>query len=229
MSHRTTASPRGFTLIELLILVAAALVVAGLSVPVLRGIAMATGEESAQETLVRLRDFQVRFRERGVETLGGRARFGTPAELLRAGLTLEDAALREGGAMLERHGYLFQFHFATTSGGFTNNPSDAEVVDAKNGFVVYAWPEVQGRTGSSVFAIDPAGILRPAARGHAILESKNLVHRYGGAKRAPRPFAAAAAPAAASAPTSAPGRVDLRGVGGQDGESWELVVLPSGN
>ena len=190
IAPRANSRSAAFSLVELLILVTAALVVAGLSVPVLRGLALSVNEESAVETLTRLRDFQIRYREKGVSTLpSGRARFGTFTELLRGGLSLEDAVPREDGQLLLRHGYLFQFHFATRSRDFTNNPADADAADSKDGFVVYAWPETWGRSGSSVFAIDPSGILRPSAK-IGTLESRNLLTRYSGVHRAPQAFAA---------------------------------------
>lgn len=239
MSTRRAA----FSLVELLILVTAALVVAGLSVPVLRGMTLASNEESARETLVRLRDFQIRHREKGT-TLGpgGSPRFGTLTELVRAGLSLEDSFPIEGGAVLVRHGYCFQYFFATRSGGFTADATDPLVLDSPEAFVIYAWPEVYRRSGSAVFAIDPSGRLRPeAAKG--ILESKNLLANYSGLRRPPKPFAASrqgadaegvAVPTRpepggpASSPTAAPGKPLRRNERGEDGELWELTPVPAG-
>jgi type II secretory pathway pseudopilin PulG len=241
---RSRVSRSGFSLVELLILVAAALVVAGLSVPVLRGITLATNEESAHETLVRLRDFQIRFREKGVANLeNGGARFGTFAELVRAGLSLEDAEVSSDGNLMLRHGYCFQFQFATKSRDFTTKPNDPAAGDAKDGFLIYAWPEIHGRSGSGAFVIDPSSFLRPTAN-LGILESKNILMRYSGRSHAPQPFAAArtgdAGPANAnetveptestesskSSQASKPLK-PKRNEYGEDGELWELVPFPA--
>jgi hypothetical protein len=236
---RSRREPGAFSAVELLILVAAALVLAGLTVPVLRGMTLATNEESARETLVRLRDYQIRYREKGVsQTPLGEARFGSLTELLRAGLSLEDSSVVGGtgdldsGLCLLRHGYLFQFFFHTRSGGFTTLAADPLVAESKNAFVVYAWPEVYRRGGASTFVIDPSALLRPNAK-TGILESKNLLANYSGLKRPPKAFSAArpadttAPRAPETAPASGPVKPVPRNERGEDGEMWELTPFPT--
>jgi type II secretory pathway pseudopilin PulG len=219
---------RAFTLVELLILVAAALVVAGLSVPVLRGIVVASNSESAIATLARVRDALRLHRQAGLSLRpSGHPRFGTMSELLTLGpspaLALEEAQVRIAarGAVLLHHGYLFQAYFSTRSADLTPDPSDPSALegpDSKDAFVVYAWPFVHGRSGSSVFAIDPSGRLRdPAFDG--VLESRNLLARYSGLERPPAPFAARVR--AGKAP-----RTPQDAAPGEDGDSWAPVPMP---
>lgn len=229
--RRAAASaPRGFSAIELLILVTGALVIAGLSVPFLRGLSLSTNSESAVETLVRARDFQIRFREKGIVTnAAGEPRFGNWNELLHAGLSLEDAVVRENGLILGRHGYLFQLHVAARVGDPVNNPADSNAAPSRNQFVIYAWPEDRGHSGASAFAIDPSGMLRtPAVT--TVLESKNLRQRYSGFEAMPRwdaaradvPVAAAKAGESAPAAGSRPAQETLTHRG-SDGEIWEQI------
>jgi hypothetical protein len=220
---------RAFSLVELLILVAAALVVAGLSVPVLRGIRLAANCGSALETLVALAQAENRFRE-AESALGpsGAPRFGTIRELMELGAVpalpvLEDARLVDGGRVLQRHGYLFQPFFTTRDEDLSEDPADSSVLGTRNGFVLYAWPLRHGVTGSSAFALDPSGALRsPPVEG--ALESRNLLRRYSGLEKRPERFAARRASDALSASAPSP-----RGAArGEDGDLWEVTPLPTG-
>ncbi|HKE01501.1 MAG TPA: hypothetical protein VKE69_10860 [Planctomycetota bacterium] len=217
-----SSSFRGFSVVEILILVTASLLIAGISVPVLRGIRLAQNADSALETLVRLRDAEERFRETGA-ALGpaGSPRYGTPRELVaEVGLgELEDARVVEGGEVLQRHGYLFQVYFATTD-SYVEDPTDPAALAEKDAFVVYAWPLQRGQTGTVALAIDPGGRLRGAAIDGA-LESKNLLRRYSGLGR--RPLGSAA-----QRPDAATSTVSTRrqAVPGVDGEVWEVTPLP---
>ncbi len=226
----------GFSLVELLILVAGALVLAGLTVPVLRGMTLAGNAESAIESMTRIRDFQIRYRERGLSVASdGQPRFGSFTELFRSGLLLEDADHREGGQFVVRHGYVFRMFFVTRDGDLRPDPGDAAVAPSKDGFVVYAWPERYGRSGTSAFAIDPSGFFFRTTV-ESVLETRNLHHRYSGYSMAPRPFAARATGGdggAATAPETSPSKVpaDSRAVSpysyvAEYGDVWEPIPLP---
>lgn len=227
---RILINRRGFSAIELLILIAGALVIAGLSVPVLRGITLASNSESAQETLFRARDFQIRFHEKGIaNNSAGAPRFGTWSELLQSGLSLEDAMVRDQGLLLEKHGYLFQMFFGVRAGDPTTDPKDLRVDSAKDRFVIYAWPNDRGRSGASAFAIDPSGMLRtPAVAG--ILESKNLLKPYSGLDHTPRWDAARTeslfrgGESLPSQPAKGAPQRQLVNFRGADGELWEWLA-----
>ncbi|MFN0204732.1 MAG: Tfp pilus assembly protein FimT/FimU [Planctomycetota bacterium] len=226
ITHRGTRG-RGFSIIEALILIAAALVVAGLSVPVLRGITLSTNTESAIETLARVREFQIRYFEKGASThAGGAARFGTFDELLRSGLGLEDSAVRDRGMILVRHGYYFQQFFISRSGDPVADPRDPSVDPAKNRFFVYAWPEERGRTGASTFIMDPSGYLRSSGV-TGLFESKNLLNRYSGLSNAPK-WSAARSLALGGAKTASvasnPAKLNYSDRG-EDGEIWESTPV----
>lgn len=210
---------RGFTLVELLILVTAALVVAGLAVPVLRGIRLASNSESALQTLASLRDAEIAHKERGrSKNAAGANRFARFDELVAAEgkvpVGLEESVLVDDGRRLQRHGYLFAIYFVTRDNKLVDDPAGATVLDGKQSFVLYAWPHTLGASGSSVFALDPSGALfTPAAPG--ALESKNLLLGYSGLRNPPRADAAL---------KTGPGNnaVTFRGA---DGDLWELVSI----
>lgn len=214
-------APAGFSLVELLILVVAALVVAGLSVPVLRGIRLASNSESALTTLASLRDAQIAHKEqRRSHNAAGAPRFARLGELFgsdgKPPVGLEESAPVGGGRFLRRHGYLFGAWFVTRDHKLVEDPAHRDAFDGKQAFVLYAWPEEYGVSGSSAFALDPHGELRtPPATG--ALESKNLLHRYSGLDRVPSPDAAKGLPASTSATAAA------RTL---DGDLWEVVSFP---
>lgn len=224
-----------FSLIELLILVTAALVIAGLSVPVLRGISLSSNTDSAIETMLRIRDFQIRYFEKGLSTRrGGGARFGTFDELLKSGLSLEDSSTRHEGLVLVRHGYLFQCYYATKAGDPVADPRDESTDPVKDRFVVYAWPVERGRSGVSAFVADPSGLLRfPAVQG--VLECKNLLLAYSGLGNPPKWSAARSATyardradsgaATATAAAASLNPANLLSHRGEDGEMWEALPM----
>ncbi|MBI3820980.1 MAG: hypothetical protein HY286_20005 [Planctomycetes bacterium] len=229
----------GFSVIELLILIAGALVIAGLTVPVLRGLTLVSNTESAIETLLRARDFEIRFREKDIATNSlGKPRFGNWSELTRSGLNLEDANVYENGRLLVKHGYVFQIYYSVKSGDPVPDPAAVDADTAKNGFIIYAWPLEYGRSGSSAFAIDPSGLLRvPSSPG--VLESKNIVRGYSGLENRPRfdaarsedyaKNAAAGSVSVNTLPTNTlpintlPANARPIAERGMDGDMWEIV------
>lgn len=229
-----------FSLVELLILLSVALVMVGLSVPVLRGLSLANNSESAIETLTRARDFQIKYKEKALASAGGaEARGGTWTELLRSGLSLEDARVLDGGAVLARHGYYFQMYFASKRGAPVANPADPLALRGRecgvDRFIIYAWPEANGRTGASAFVIDPSGMLRKNPPFKTLLyESKNLLHSYTGTEAFP-PVDAAHEPDrdwSPASPVEAPAAAGKNAAGsgirthrGGDGDLWEAISI----
>jgi len=133
-----------------LLAVIAVLVV--VSLPRLRGIALQENEVDARATAALLAHEVARLS----------AEDGPPpiAELVRSSglsLTLSDVELLEDGALLRRHGYLFQLVRLPLSLSFACATLTPDTDPRPSGLAVRAWPWKHGATGSAAFLVTEAG------------------------------------------------------------------------